>query len=176
MLLKTTERFRGRVVRLNVETVRLPNGHVTDLEIIHHPGGAAIVALDPDNRVCLLRQFRHAAGGYIWELPAGKLEPQEAPAMTAARELVEEAGCEAASWQELGTYVSSPGVFTEIVHLYLARDLTPAPQAREAAEVFEIHWVPLADALRRAAEGDIRDGKSALGLWRASWLLDKERC
>jgi 8-oxo-dGTP pyrophosphatase MutT (NUDIX family) len=175
MLLRTEEKFRGRVVRLNVETVRLPNSHVADLEIIHHPGGAAIVALDRDNRVCLLRQFRHAAGGYIWELPAGKLEPNEAPAVTAARELAEEAGCRAGSWQELGSYVSSPGVFTEVVHLFLARDLMSAPQAREAAEVFEIHWVPLPDAVRRAATGDIRDGKTALGLWRASWLLDSER-
>lgn len=176
MLLKTEERFRGRVVRLNVETVQLPNGHVADLEIIHHPGGAAIVALDRDNRVCLLRQFRHAAGGYIWELPAGKLEPNEAPAVTAARELVEEAGCRAGSWQALGSYVSSPGVFTEVVHLYLARDLLAAPQAREAAEVFEVHWVALPEAVCRAATGDICDGKTALGLWRASWLLDKERC
>ena len=79
--------FRGRVITVNVETVRLPNGHVTDLEIIHHPGGAAVVAIDAAGRVCLIRQFRHAAGGWIWELPAGKLEPQEPPLETARREL-----------------------------------------------------------------------------------------
>jgi 8-oxo-dGTP pyrophosphatase MutT (NUDIX family) len=79
--------FAGRVIRVNVETVRLPNDHVAELEIIHHPGGAAAVALDRDRRVCLLRQFRHAAGGWIWELPAGKLEPNEPPLATVQREL-----------------------------------------------------------------------------------------
>ena len=75
--------FSGRVIRVNVETVRLPNGHVAELEIIHHPGGAAAVAIDHDRRVCLIRQFRHAANGWIWELPAGKLEPDEPPTVNA---------------------------------------------------------------------------------------------
>src|SRR5580704_12012961 len=103
--------FQGRVITVNVETVRLPNGHVSELEIIHHPGGAAAVALDTAGRVCLLRQYRHAAGGWIWELPAGKLEPHEPPAETVRRELIEEAGTSAHSWYPLGAYVSSPGVF-----------------------------------------------------------------
>ena len=124
-LLHVRNAFKGRVVTLNVETVRLPNGHVAELEIIHHPGGAAAVALDDQGRVCLLRQYRHAAGGWIWELPAGKLEPQEPPLETARRELIEEAGTEALQWQSLGSYVSSPGVFTETVHLFLARGLRP---------------------------------------------------
>ena len=76
--------FRGRVITVNLETVRLPNGHVTDLEIIHHPGGAAVVAIDAADRVCLIRQYRHAAGGWLWELPAGKLEAREPPLETAA--------------------------------------------------------------------------------------------
>jgi 8-oxo-dGTP pyrophosphatase MutT (NUDIX family) len=171
MLLGKREIYAGRIVRLNLEQVRLPNGHETDLEIVHHPGGAAVVAVDTALRVCLLRQYRHAAGGYIWELPAGKLEPHEPPALTAARELGEEAGQSAARWDWLGHYISSPGVFTERIHLYLARDLTPTATAVEAAEVLEVHWVPLADALRRAAGGDIVDAKTALGLWRAHDLL-----
>src|SRR6204780_2575469 len=113
--------FRGRVITVNVETVRLPNGHVAELEIIHHPGGAAIVAIDAARRVCLIRQFRHAAGGWVWELPAGKLEPGEPPLEPAQRELREEAGTNAQNWDSLGVYVSSPGVFTEIVPLYLAQ-------------------------------------------------------
>ncbi len=96
--------FTGRVITVNVETVRLPNGHVADLEIIHHPGGAAAVAVDAQRRVCLIRQFRHAAGGWIWELPAGKLEPREPPLATVKRELVEEAGFSARRWTPLGPY------------------------------------------------------------------------
>lgn len=171
MLLATREIYRGRVVRLNVETVELPNGHRAELEILHHPGGAAVVAVDAARRVCLLRQFRHAAGGYVWELPAGKLEPAEPPAETARRELIEEGGVSAANWRGLGHYISSPGVFTERIHLYLATDLTPARSAPEAAEVFEVHWIPLAEAVGRVHSGDITDGKTCLGLLKAAHLL-----
>jgi ADP-ribose pyrophosphatase len=170
-LLDTRTVFRGRVITLNVETVRLPNGHVADLEIIHHPGGAAAVALDGGGKVCLLHQYRHAAGGWIWELPAGKLEPGEPPLLTAQRELIEEAGMQAARWQALGPYVSSPGVFTETVHLFLARDLQCCKISHEPAESIEIHWVDFADACGRAARGDINDGKTALGLLRVQALM-----
>lgn len=163
--------FKGRVITVNVETVRLPNGHVADLEIIHHPGGAAVVAINERHQVCLIRQFRHAAGGWIWELPAGKLEPDEPPLRTAQRELIEEAGLTARSWTALGPYVSSPGVFTEIVHLYLARELHSVNMSHEAAEVIEVHWVELQQACARSLDGDINDGKTALGLLRARELL-----
>ena len=126
----------GRVIRVSIDTVTLPNGHRTDLEIVHHPGGAAIVAIDDAGRVCLLHQHRHAAGGRVWELPAGRLEPDEPPAETARRELAEEAGVSAREWRSLGVSLSSPGVFTERIHLFLATGLSPVPDAREAAEVF----------------------------------------
>src|SRR5450631_792289 len=167
--------FRGRVITVNIETVRLPNGHVTDLEIIHHPGGAAIVAIDATGRVCLIRQYRHAAGGWVWELPAGKLETGEPALETARRELSEESGTSAQSWLSLGTYVSSPGVFTDIVHLYLARGLHSVKMAHEAGELIEVHWVQLEDACVRALHGDINDGKTALGLLRARSLLESLR-
>jgi len=159
--------FRGRIIVVNVETVRLPNGHVTDLEIVHHPGGAAVVAIDRAGNVCLIRQYRHAAGGWVWELPAGKLEPEEPPLETARRELIEEAGTSAQSWQSLGHYVSSPGVFTEIVHLYLAQGLDSVKIAHEPGELIEIHWVDLEQACTQALDGEISDGKTALGLLRA---------
>jgi 8-oxo-dGTP pyrophosphatase MutT (NUDIX family) len=163
--------FRGRVITVNVETVRLPNDHVAELEIVHHPGGAAIVAVDTQRRVCLIRQFRHAAGGWIWELPAGKLEPDEPPLATARRELVEEAGASAARWTSLGTYVSSPGVFTETVHLFLAEELQVATMAHEPSELIEVHWIELEGACRDALSGRITDGKTALGLLRAQAQL-----
>jgi ADP-ribose pyrophosphatase len=163
--------FRGRVITVNVETVRLPNGHVVDLEIIHHPGGAAIVAVDAQQRVCLLRQYRHAAGGWIRELPAGKLEAGEPPLTTAQRELVEEAGAEAGDWDSLGSYVSSPGVFTETVHLFMARGLRSVKMAHEAAELIEVHWVPIAEACRQALSGELNDGKTVAGLLRAQAKL-----
>ena len=163
--------FTGRVITLNVETVRLPNGHVIDLEIIHHPGGAAIAAIDARQRVCLLRQYRHAAGGWIWELPAGKLEPNEPPAATARRELQEETGFDAITWDSLGAYVSSPGVFTETVHLFMARDLRSVKMAHEAAELIEVHWIPIAEACQRALSGELVDGKTVVGVLRAQARL-----
>jgi ADP-ribose pyrophosphatase len=168
---KVREIYRGRVIRLNVESVRLPNGHLAELEIIHHPGGAAIVALDEAGQACLIRQYRHAAGGWIWELPAGKLEPHESPEYTARRELEEEAGRRGARWEALGPYVSSPGVFTETVHLFMVRDLETVKIAHEPSELIEIHWVPLAEACRRALEGEISDGKTVVGLLRAQARL-----
>jgi len=170
-ILETRTVFRGRILTVNVETVRLPNGHVADLEIIHHPGGAAVVALDAQRQVCLLRQYRHAVADWVWELPAGKLEQDEPPLHSARRELVEEAGIRARSWQPLGDYVSSPGVFTEIVRLFMAQELDPVKMAHEPGELIEVHWLELEEACARAEDGRISDGKTALGLLRARRAL-----
>jgi ADP-ribose pyrophosphatase len=159
--------FEGRIIRLTLDTVQLPNGATAELEIVHHPGGAAVVALDAEGRVCLLRQYRHAAGGWLWELPAGKLDGGEAPLHCAQRELEEEAGMQAGDWQPLGKIVSSPGVFTEVVHLYLARALTAVPTRAEEHEVIEVHWRPWAEVLRMAQGGEIDDAKTLAGLLRA---------
>jgi ADP-ribose pyrophosphatase len=156
--------FKGRVLTLNLERVRLPNGRVAELEIAHHPGGAAVVALDADGRVCLLRQFRHAAGGWITELPAGKLDGGEPPLECAQRELAEEAGVTAGRWDKLGEYFSSPGVFTEVIHLFLARDLAAAEARPEEHEVFEASWIPLEEAAALAAGGQLQDAKTLIGL------------
>lgn len=168
MIEKITPVFRGRVLEINIERVRLPNGVAADLEIIHHPGGAAVVALDTEGRVCLLEQFRHAASGWIWELPAGKIDNREPPLETAQRELQEEGGMRARTWVGLGEYLSSPGVFTEVIHLYLATDLEPVQGAPEAHEVFRVEWLPFEQALVMAQNGEIRDGKTLVGLFRAA--------
>jgi 8-oxo-dGTP pyrophosphatase MutT (NUDIX family) len=164
---KQTLHFAGRVIRVTTDEVVLPNGHRTVLEVVHHPGGAAAVAVDAAGHVCLLRQYRYVAGGWLWELPAGKLEPDEPPLATAQRELIEEAGVSAQHWQSLGTCLSSPGVFTERLHLFLAGGLTTTRPAQEHAEVIEVHWVPFREACRWAIDGTITDCKTALGLLRA---------
>jgi 8-oxo-dGTP pyrophosphatase MutT (NUDIX family) len=170
-----TNVFTGRVIAVNIEQVELPNGRTAELEIIRHPGGAAVVALDEDHRVCLLRQFRHAADGWIWELPAGKIDNREPPLQTAQRELEEEAGIAADSWRSLGDYLSSPGVLTEVVHLFLATELHTLPPRPEEHEVFEVHWLPFAHALAMAHSGELRDGKSLAAIFRASVHLPVAR-
>jgi ADP-ribose pyrophosphatase len=164
---KQTLQFSGRVIRVTTDEVVLPNGHRALLEVVHHPGGAAAVALDEERQVCLLRQYRYVADGWLWELPAGKLEPGEPPLVTAQRELLEEAGVSAGRWQSLGTCLTSPGVFTERLHLFLAGGVSAARPAQERAEVIEIHWVPFTQACRWAIDGTIADCKTALGLLRA---------
>jgi ADP-ribose pyrophosphatase len=161
-------RFRGRVITVNVERVHLPNGNEADYEIVRHPGGAAVVALDAALQVCVLRQYRPAAGGWVWELPAGRIEPGEPPAETARRELIEEAGREAAAWEDLGFILSSPGVFDERIFLYLARGLRAVPLRHEEHEVLEVHWMPLQQAVDRALSGEIVDSKTVAGLLRAA--------
>ena len=166
-----TLHFQGRVIRVTTDEVTLPNGHRALLEVVHHPGGAAVVAIDDARRVCLLRQYRYVADGWIWELPAGKLEPQEPPLLTAQRELAEEAGASARDWRSLGVCLSSPGVFTERVHLFLATGIAPAASAHEKSEIIEVHWLPLAQACSWARDGTIADAKTVIGLLRACAML-----
>ena len=163
-----TVHFRGRVITVTTDDVTLPNGHRALLEVVHHPGGAAVVALDSQQRVCLLRQYRYVAGGWIWELPAGKLEPNEPPLETAKRELIEEAGVSASHWESLGTALSSPGVFAEVLHLFYATQIEASTAAHEHSEIIEAHWVPFVDAYEWAMNGEIRDAKTIIGLARAN--------
>lgn len=163
--------YRGRIITLNLEPVQFPNGARAEFEIVHHPGGAAVVAINDRGEVCLLRQYRHAAAGWLWELPAGKLEPGEPPVTTALRELEEEAGVHAGHCESLGRIWSSPGFCTEVIHLYLARELTPVARNHDAHEVIEVHWLPFTGACARAAAGEIEDAKTVIGLLRAGERL-----
>lgn len=170
-ILKREPVFQGRVIDVAVETVELPNGRRVELEVIRHSGGSAVVALDEQERVCLLRQFRHAGDGWLWELPAGKIDPGEEPMDTARRELEEEAGVRAADWRDLGRMHSSPGVFTEVIHLWLARGLELPGHDHGPDELIEIHWLPLNQALDWCADGTVTDAKTLVGLYRTSALL-----
>jgi ADP-ribose pyrophosphatase len=167
--------YKGKVLQLNIERVELPNGTVAELEIAHHPGGAVVVALDVDERVCLLRQFRHAAGGWITELPAGKIDEREPPLTCAKRELAEEAGVKARRWEPLGQLFSSPGVLTEVIHVYLARGLSLCHASAEAHEVFETRWVPLAEAASLASDGRLQDAKTIIALTWAQTRVQAEK-
>lgn len=163
---KQTVHYRGRVVTVSADEVVLPNGHRATLDVVRHPGGAAVCAIDSQQRICLLRQYRYVADGWIWELPAGKLEPNEPPLETAKRELIEEAGVSAKHWESLGPILSSPGVFSEVIHLFYAAELEPTAVAHESAEVIEIHWIPFSEAYLWAMNGQIRDAKTIIALAR----------
>ena len=155
---------KGKVVDLGMERVTLPDGKHMDLEVVRHPGGAAVAALDMQQRVCLLRQYRHAAGGWLWELPAGKIDPGEQPDQTAERELEEEAGLKATRWETLGSFLSTPGFCDERIHLFLATDLHTVATRHEQHEVIEVHWIALEKALGMIETGEIDDGKTVIGL------------
>jgi ADP-ribose pyrophosphatase len=156
--------YRGRVFLLVKENVTLDNGATTDLEYVEHPGAAAIVPLDANGEVVLIRQYRHALKQYIWEIPAGTLDPGEPVDTCARRELVEETGLAASDWEPLGDVTPVPGYSDERVHLFLARGLTPAQQSLDADEVLAVHRMPLGDALQMIERGEIRDAKTICGL------------
>lgn len=163
--------YNGRVFRLIRENVTLDNGVTTDLDYIEHPGAAAIVPLISADEVVLIKQYRHALKRYIWEIPAGTLDPQEDAAACARRELAEETGYSAGEWHQLGEITPVPGYSDERIHLFLASKLGPAHQELDSDEVLAIHRVPLARAVQMIAGGDIQDAKSICGLLLAQkWL------
>ena len=156
--------FTGRVVVVNVETVRLPNGHVAELEIIHHPGGAAIVAIDEHRRACLIRQYRHAAGQYMWEVPAGRREPGEVPLPGAKRELLEETGYRAKKWTKMVRFYASPGFLGEWMQIYLAEGLSSGESEPDDDEYIEHRQIPLSQAIQWIESGKITDAKSIIAI------------
>jgi ADP-ribose pyrophosphatase len=164
MLSRSETVYRGAIVELHRDDVRLPNGEHVEFEIVRHPGGAAVVALDAQGRICLIRQYRHALQQWLWELPAGKLDDGEPPQTAARRELLEEAGISAEHWRTLGRMASSPGIYDEIVWLYLASGLTHGEATPEAGEVFSVHWVDLDVARGWIRAGLIIDAKTSIAL------------
>jgi ADP-ribose pyrophosphatase len=156
--------YAGKVLALNRETVMLPNGQSTELEIIRHPGASAVVPIKDDGTVMLIRQFRHAAGGFIYEIPAGKLHPQENPEICAARELEEEIGYRAGSLKLLTSIWTAPGFTDEVIHIYLGSGLQPGRQQLDQDEVLELVEWPLAKAMAEIQKGTIRDAKTIIGL------------
>jgi ADP-ribose pyrophosphatase len=166
---------RGFEVRVNTERVVLPNGNQVELDIVHHPGAAAVVPFVSDDEVVLIRQYRHAAGGNLLEVPAGKLDPGEAPEACAHRELAEEAGFEARRLESLSWIWPTPGFCDERIHLFAAFDLEPVPARPEDDEVIELLHLPLGEALDLVWSGELTDAKSALALLHAARRLGRLR-
>ena len=158
---------RGKVIDVSSERLRYANGREYELDFVRHPGAAAVVALDSDHRVCLVRQYRHGVGDFLWEIPAGKLDPGELPDACAVRELAEETGIIAQDWTSLGRYFPAPALLTEVIHLYLARDLKIGVPNPDVDEELELDWLPIEQAVGRVLQGEWNDGKTALALFRA---------
>lgn len=165
----------GRIVKLSIEEVRLPNGNTATLELIRHPGASAVVPVDASGNAILVRQYRHATGSYLLEVPAGTLDhPGEPPEECARREVEEETGYRAGRLVPLGWVWTTPGFTDEKIWLYLALELTPTRSALEDDEVLTVEKLPLAEAVRRAVEGEIVDAKSVCALLRAAASLTSE--
>lgn len=171
--------FRGRVLDLNVEHVRFPDGSEGQLEIVRHRGAAASLPVyragewpgGPEPAVVLIRQHRHATGGYLWELPAGKLDDGEAPEDCATRELEEETGIRAAELTPLSVIWTTPGFTDERIHLFLATGLERGRESLEAHEFIECHEMPLREAVQRVESGEIDDAKTMIALLLAEKLI-----
>lgn len=156
--------YTGKVITLNIDTVILPNGATIDLEMVRHPGASAVVPMKDDGAVVLIKQYRHAAGGFIYEIPAGKLNKGEDPAACAARELEEEIGYRPGTLELLSSIFTAPGFTDEVIHIYKATGLQPGRQHLDRDEVLEVVEVPLQEAIAMIKDGRIRDAKTMVGL------------
>ena len=163
--------FRGRLVTVRTDKVRMPDNHQAEREVVLHPGAVAVLALDDAGQVLMIRQYRHPVNRLLWEIPAGLRDVAGEPLLaTAQRELLEEAGYRARDWRVLADYYSSPGFTTERLRIFLARDLEFVPPAERdfVPEDEEIQlvpaWLPLDEAVRKVLAGDLRNGAAAVGL------------
>jgi ADP-ribose pyrophosphatase len=162
---------KGRVFDLVSENITLENGVTTDMEFVHHPGATAIVPMLNETEMILIKQYRHTLRDYIWEIPAGTLDPNESPITCAQRELIEETGYSAQNWQQLGEITPVPGYSDERIWIFLATELEEAAQNLDEDEIVNVHQVGLDEAINMIHRGEIQDSKSIAGLFLAyNWL------
>ncbi|MEE8367604.1 MAG: NUDIX hydrolase [Thermoanaerobaculia bacterium] len=164
--------YDGKILQLVIEEVRLPNGGEATLEMIRHPGASAVVALTDNLEVLLVRQYRHATGDWLLEVPAGKLDPGEGPQTCARREMEEETGYRAGDLKSLGWIWTTPGFTDEKIWLYLGTGLEKTQQNLQGDEDLRVERLLFSEAVRMAQEGGITDGKSICALLRAHYILD----
>lgn len=172
-ILSTRQIYDGKIVKLAVHDIELPDGNTSMREMITHPGAVAIVALDEQDHVLLVRQYRMGAGQTMVELPAGTLEPGEPPEVAAARELREETGFRPGKLERIGGWYVAPGYTTEYIHLFIATDLTEAPLETDDDEFIESLRVPFNDALAMVDRGDFGNSTGVAGLLRAARHLKR---
>ena len=165
--------YDGIIVNVRRDKARLMDGRVTNREVVEHPGGVAVFAMDGQGRVALVRQFRYPIGEETLELPAGKLEPGEDPRDSGLRELVEETGLVPKTFRSMGLSYSSPGIFAERIYLFFAKDLVQETPRPDDGEFVETVWVPYQELLDLVRQGKIQDGKTLAGILKASFLLDE---
>ncbi|NVL90856.1 MAG: NUDIX hydrolase [Desulfobacterales bacterium] len=161
---KITSLYHGKIFDVVLENVTLPNGVIKDREIVRHPGAAAMVPFLNDGKVVLIKQYRHAVGKFLWEIPAGTLEPDEEPIECAKRELVEETGYKAARFDKLTEILPAPGYTDEHIHIFLATGLTLVGQNLEDDEVLALQPTGFDMALEMIQQGEIQDAKTIIGL------------
>ena len=173
-IIHTARIYDGYLVKLDLHKVELPDGKHSKREVVKHPGAVAIVALDDEGNVLLVRQFRLAAGDIILEIPAGTLDPEESPENCARRELQEEVGYEPKMLESIGGIFTAPGYTTEFIHLFLATQLMESPLEGDADEFLEVVRMPLDDVLKLIDDGKIIDSKTLAGLLRAVRHLETQ--
>lgn len=156
--------FKGSIVRLRVDEAELPNGTHAAREVVEHPGGVCVAALTAQNELLFVEQFRYPYMELVLELPAGKLEFGEDPFEAGKRELQEETGAAATEYQDLGKFYPTPGYCGEIIHMYLAKNLTFTAQSLDADEFLEVRRIPLEEAFEMVMRNEIRDGKTQVGI------------
>lgn len=168
--------YDGRIISVDVDQVRFPNGTSGELEMVRHPGASAVVPFldnprDPDPRIILIRQYRYAANGFVHEIPAGRLDHGESPIACAARELREETGYSARDLIPLTTFYTTPGFTDERIHLFAATGLTEGESQLESDEILDLVIVPISKAMEMIRAGELVDGKSMVGVFFASRFI-----
>ena len=172
-LVRSERIFEGRIINVKVDTVTVQNGHETTRELVEHPGGVGIVAVTPDDRVCMVRQYRRPFDEITFEIPAGKLNWGEDPYECAVRELREETGFAAHSFQYLGAHYPTPGFCNERIHIYLATGLTAGEMNPDEDEFLEVEYHSFECLTRMILDNEIKDAKTVIGILKAKLVLGK---